>query len=140
MIRFKILSVGKVKESWLQSALDDYVKRLQPITSVEYQWVKDDNKLVELASKESFYITLDLHGTQMTSEQFSSFLENTLAKQGSRLTWVIGGPEGLPAQLQGHKPAVSLSPMTFTHQLARLILLEQLYRAFEILRGSPYHK
>jgi 23S rRNA (pseudouridine1915-N3)-methyltransferase len=140
MIRFKFLSIGKVKESWLQEALDDYVKRLQPIAEVDFQWLRDDKQLIEAAVKESFFITLDSKGQQLTSEEFADFIQKLLMQQGPRLTWVIGGPTGLPANLRNHKPSVSLSKMTFTHQLARLVLIEQIYRGFEIARGSPYHK
>lgn len=140
MIRIKLISVGKVKEAWLQEALEDYVKRLQSVAEVDFQWVKDDKQLVEAIAKESFFITLDSTGQQFNSEEFSGLVQKLLEKQGPRLTWVIGGPEGLPNELRGHNPTVSLSKMTFTHQMARLLLLEQIYRAFEIARGSPYHK
>lgn len=140
MLRLKILSVGKTKEKWLEEAFSVYVKRLQSLLQIECQWAKDTSQLTEWAQKESSFICLDPAGSLLTSENFSNFLMNQWQKQGSRLTLLIGGAEGLPALLKQNSPLLSLSPLTFTHQLSRLILIEQIYRAFEIQKGSSYHK
>lgn len=140
MFKIKILSVGKTKEAWLDQALNEYLKRLQPIAAFEFVWAKSDKQLLELVAKEPHFICLDANGTLMTSEKFSSFLQDQLEKNGSRLTLVIGGAEGLPPSLKATAELISLSPMTLTHQVTRLILLEQIYRAFEIAKGSKYHK
>lgn len=142
MHKIKILSIGKTKEAWLEQALNEYIKRLQPIASFEFVWAKNDKQLLELTAKESYFICLDANGTLMSSEKFSGYLLDRLEKNGSRLTLVIGGAKGLPAELKSRSGVelISLSPMTLTHQAARLILLEQIYRAFEIARGSKYHK
>lgn len=140
MFKIKILSVGKTKEAWLEEALNEYLKRLQPIASFEFIWAKNDKQLLELAEKESKIICLDAKGSLMSSEQFSAFIHDRLLKNGSRLTLVIGGAEGLPLELKDNPDLISLSPMTFTHQVTRLVLLEQIYRAFEIAKGSKYHK
>lgn len=140
MIKLKILSVGKTKEKWLEEAFNEYVKRLKPVAHIETLWAKDTPQLIEWAQKEPSYICLDPNGRLLTSEEFSSFLSQAWQKGGSRLTLVIGGAEGLPEILKKESQLVSLSPLTFTHQLTRLILIEQIYRAIEIQKGSNYHK
>lgn len=142
MIKIKILSIGKTKETWLDQAINEYIKRLSPVAAFEFIWAKDDKQLLEFAGKESAgsVVCLDAAGSVMTSEQFSSFLISKLEQAGSRLTLIIGGSDGLPLQLKRSAPLISLSPMTFTHQITRLVLMEQIYRAFEIAKGSPYHK
>ena len=140
MIRIKILSVGKTKESWLDEAVSEYLKRLQGTILFDFVWVKDDSQLLVNAEKEDHLIGLDPAGISMTSEQFSEFFAQQALISGARFAFVIGGPEGLPASLKKKIPLISLSAMTFTHQIARLILLEQVYRATEIQKGSKYHK
>jgi 23S rRNA (pseudouridine1915-N3)-methyltransferase len=140
VIRIKLLSVGKTKESWLEEAVSDYVKRLSSQVVFEFIWVKDDAQLEDKIGKESGVILLDPQGACMSSEEFSQFLHKEIVRGNSRIALVIGGPEGLSPNLKKQFPLISLSKMTFTHQIARLILLEQIYRAFEIARGSQYHK
>lgn len=140
MIKIKILSVGKTKESWLDQAIEEYVKRLQGAVSFEFFWAKDDQQLLALTQKEPILICLDPTGKQYSSEEFAHFFDEQCVKGGSRLTWVVGGAEGLPPSLRTHSSLLSLSKLTFTHQITRLILIEQIYRAIEINRGSPYHK
>lgn len=142
MIKIKILSVGKTRELWLEQALTEYFKRLQKTIMFDCLWAKDDIQLLALVEKEDALICLDPAGKLMTSEEFAVFFERQVEAAGSRLCFVIGGPEGLPPSLK-KRPKIalfSLSPMTFTHQLTRLILIEQIYRSMEILRGSKYHK
>jgi 23S rRNA (pseudouridine1915-N3)-methyltransferase len=141
MHKIKILSVGKTKEPWLEEALAEYLKRLQGMISIEFILAKNDEQLLNLASKESTLICLDPKGEAVTSEQFCDCLFNNLSKGGCRLAFVIGGPEGLPSCLRiGSYPLISFSHLTFTHQIARLILVEQIYRAVEISKGTKYHK
>jgi 23S rRNA (pseudouridine1915-N3)-methyltransferase len=142
MIKIKILSVGKTREQWLEEALAEYFKRLQKTVQFECLWAKDDTQLLALAEKEDVIICLDPAGKLMTSEKFAIFFSRQVEAAGARLAFVIGGPEGLPMPLKQHSKIAmfSLSPMTFTHQLTRLILVEQIYRAMEILKGSKYHK
>ena len=139
-MKIKILSVGKTKEAWLEAAFDEYIKRLKSTAEVECLWAKNDAQLIEKARKEKGIVCLDPQGSLYTSEQFAAFVTQQLERNGSRLTIVIGGAEGLPAELKALGPLISLSPLTFTHQITRLILIEQLYRAFEIAKGSNYHK
>lgn len=140
MYKIKILSVGKTKEPWLVQGIDEYVKRLKNIATFECIWTKNDSQLATLAQKERHLVSLDPKGETMNSEQFTEFLLQAMETAGSRLTFVIGGAEGIPESIKRHSTPISLSRLTFTHQLTRLILMEQLYRAFEIAKGTSYHK
>lgn len=136
MFKVKVLTIGRCKEEWLSVALSEYEKRLKGTMSIEWLLAKDNAQLIEWTRSESF-IALDPKGELLTSEAWSA----RMMKVGLRLNFVIGGAEGLPEEIV--KKALfkwSLSPLTFTHQITRLILVEQLYRAIEIERGSQYHK
>lgn len=139
-MQITIYSIGKSKEAWLQQAWDEYVKRLRARVKIETVWLKGDEQLVAALQKESKVLALDPQGRQMSSELFSSFIVEKIEEAGGKLAFVIGGPTGLPAQIKATAELLSLSLMTLTHQMTRLLLIEQLYRAFEIARGSPYHK
>ena len=136
MLKVKVITIGRSKEIWLTEALVEYEKRLQGKLEIDWLLAKDDEQLLEWSSKESF-IALDPKGTLLTSEEWSQ----KMGKLGARLTFVIGGATGIPLTLLKQASfRWSLSPLTFTHQMTRLILVEQLYRAIEIERGSQYHK
>lgn len=139
-MKIKILSVGKTKESWLDEAFDEYIKRLKPVTEIECAWAKNDAQLLDWARKEKGVVCLDPRGALYTSEQFAAFLTQQIERNGARLTLIIGGAEGLTADIKELGPLISLSPLTFTHQITRLILIEQIYRSFEICKGTNYHK
>lgn len=137
MFKVKIFTVGKVKDNWLTDALDEYSKRLKPHMSIEWHLAKTDEQLSAWLDKENAFICLDPKGSSFSSEGFSKWLH----KQDSRISFAIGGAEGFTEEIKAKALLkISLSAMTFTHQFARLILLEQLYRAVEIDKGSPYHK
>jgi 23S rRNA (pseudouridine1915-N3)-methyltransferase len=141
MIKIKIYSLGKTKEDWLQDALDLYETRLK--SSISFEWIlaKNDEQLKQFLEKEANFICLDPNGKQYSSEEFSVFLIKSIQEARSRLSFVIGGAEGIPVSLKTQaKRLLSLSRMTFTHQITRLILIEQIYRALEIEKGSAYHK
>ncbi len=141
MLKVNVVAFGKCKESWLQEALAEYEKRL--IGRLEFTWIepKTESQLERCLMQESSFIALDPKGEACTSERFSQKLSSLFETQGSRLVFSIGGPDGFSANLLRKASwRLSLSPMTFTHQLARLVLVEQIYRALEIARGSPYHK
>ena len=138
MYKIHIISIGKNKEKWLKEALLEYQKRLSSIATLYFDFVKDNEALLEKVSKEKNVIALDMEGESFSSEDFSKKMLSLLEKGGSQLTLVIGGVEGLPEPLQ-KLPLISLSKMTFTHQMCRLILVEQLYRAFLIDQKSAYH-
>lgn len=133
MLKIKIISPGKIKESWLKEALAEYEKRLTGIVTVEW--------ILKEITPEVPYICLDPKGKTFTSPAFSKFLYNEWEACGSRLTFVIGGPDGLSQDiLSGARKTLSFSPLTFTHQAIRLLLLEQIYRATQIEKGTAYHK
>jgi len=140
MLKLKILSIGKTKEEWLDKAIEEYVKRLKPLLSIEFVWAKNDEQLIALVEKEPLFICCDALGLSLNSEQFSDYFQKKFTEGGSRLAIVIGGAEGLPSSLKTHKNLISLSPLTMTHQIIRLVLLEQIYRAVEIAKGTKYHK
>jgi len=140
MLKLKIITIGKTKDEWLDMALDEYLKRLKPSLSVEFFLAKTDDQLISLSEKEPLFICLDPKGKKMTSEIFAEYLHQKFVEGGARLSIVIGGSDGLPPQLKNHQHLISFSDLTMTHQLIRLVLIEQIYRAFEIQKGSKYHK
>lgn len=140
MPKVKIISVGKNKEMWLEEAFSEYSKRLRPTLQIECLWLSEDSQLPAAAAKEKNVIGLDASGKSMDSEQFAAHFQQQLEQGGARLTYVIGGADGLSEEMKRSYPLISLSPLTFTHQMVRLILIEQIYRATEIAKGSKYHK
>ncbi|NGX39320.1 MAG: Ribosomal RNA large subunit methyltransferase H [Chlamydiae bacterium] len=141
MVKLKIFSIGKTKEPWLKLAIEEYTTRLRPILSIEWHLPKTDEQLVQLLTKEKTYYALDPSGKSFTSEEFSHWLFSEIDHGGSRMNLVIGGADGLPPSIrESAHLLISLSPLTFTHQITRLVLLEQIYRASEITKGSRYHK
>ena len=141
MYKVKVYTVGKAKEDWLQEALKEYERRLKPSLLVEWILAKNDEQLKQFLEKETNFFCLDPQGKPFNSAEFSSFLLRTLQECHCRLTFVIGGAEGIPATLKAKsRSLISLSSLTFTHQMTRLILIEQIYRALEISKGGAYHK
>jgi 23S rRNA (pseudouridine1915-N3)-methyltransferase len=156
-VNIRIVGRKSGSEAWLEDACDMYLTRLRPSgVEVDTTWHKDNPSLIKGvetdASKGNIIVLLDPLGKTKTSEQFSEDLYEWLDRGGSRMSFVIGGAEGLPSELKypaasgggggGKKPSIliSLSSMTFTHQFARLLLIEQIYRGTEIRKGSGYHK
>lgn len=149
-MQVKIRIVGRKNggEKWLDEACSVYETRLRSSTlDVETHWYKNDQDLVkgveaDLAKAHSV-VLLDPAGKMRSSEDFTADLYKLLEVGGSRLVFVVGGAPGLPPDLKHHPSKLrllSLSSMTFTHQFARAILMEQIYRASEIHKGSGYHK
>lgn len=139
-LKITIFSIGKTKEPWLEEALSLYLKRLRPVCAIEFILAKDESQLLALASKRSLAICLDSSGPLLSSEEFSALLHKKLVEGGSEMAFIIGGATGLPDKLKKQFPLLSFSKMTFTHQMIRLLLIEQIYRAFEIHKGTSYHK
>jgi len=134
-----IYTVGKIKEHWLLEGIHEYEKRLKPYLSIEWILAKQEEQLPLLLKKIPSYLCLDPLGKDFSSEEFSFFLHEALEKGGSRLHLVIGGPSGLIPEVKSKAAGLlSLSPLTFPHQLTRLILVEQVYRAIEIRKGTRY--
>ncbi len=141
----RIVAVGKMKNSCLSDLTADYLKRLRPLARVEVTEIKDsspDRENRELIAKlgntgsGNPVIALDEHGEDLTSMQFSKLL----GAHGSPV-FVIGGPDGLSDEVFARATRrVRLSAMTWTHEMARMLLVEQIYRGHSILRGKPYHR
>ena len=159
MLNINIVCIGKIKEAYLKDAINEYSKRLSKyykLTILELPDEKIPDKLNESLSneiknkesnailnhikKDSYIICLDLTGKELSSEDFSKNIEN-LSLQTSSITFVIGGSLGLSSDLlkKAHQK-ICFSKMTFPHQLIRVFLLEQIFRAFKISNGETYHR
>ncbi len=140
MYKITIISEGKTKERWLEEAIAIYCKRLSTTVNFEFLWAKNEAQVLKHCEKHHPVIALDPLGKTYSSEDFSHFVMEELVTNGCRLCFVIGGAEGLAKELRENSKLLSLSKLTFTHQMTRLILIEQVYRALEIAKGSQYHK
>ena len=156
----KILCVGKIKEKFYRDAIDEYVKRLSKYCSVSVTEVPDEKtsenasdteisiikdkegeRLLKHISERDYVIALAILGKQMDSVAFSKFIEDLGIQGKSSLVFVIGGSLGLSdSVLKRADYQISFSKMTFPHQLMRVILSEQIYRAMRIMKNEPYHK
>ena len=137
MFKVKIIAQGRCKEPWMLAALAEYEKRLKGRLQIEWILAEESEEFIAFCQKEPHLIALDIQGEALSSEAFSE----KWIRRGTRSAFAIGGPEGLPnSVLKQAQWRWSLSPLTFTNQMVRVILVEQLYRAMEIARGSPYHK
>lgn len=152
----KLLGIGKTDESSLQSLTDVYIRRLQFYTKFEMEFIpdiKNSKNLDEAQQKQKegelilqkinpsdFVILLDEKGKQYSSEEFSSFLQKRMNSGLKQAIFVIGGPYGFSEEVYKRADSkLSLSKMTFSHQMVRLFFVEQLYRGFTILKNEPYH-
>ena len=158
-MKIRIVAVGKLKEKYLREGVAEYAKRLAPFASVELletreeymaenpseaqrqqTLAKEGERLLHLVSERSFLIVLDVKGKLLSSEALAKELASLALQGQSDLTFLIGGAFGLsPAVRDRADLRISFSPMTFTHQMVRLLLYEQIYRAFKINRGEKYH-
>lgn len=140
MFQIKIYSIRKTKELWLQNAISEYEKRLNPYINLEWLFLKDKSELEKKISNEAFYICLDEKGEKLSSAGFSKKLFHFFQNY-AKITFVIGSENGLCAKIKDKADfTMSLSDLTFTYQMSRLILIEQIYRAVEINKNSNYHK
>ncbi len=159
-MKITIITVGKLKEKYLKQGIQEYVKRLGPYAKVDVIEVADEKapenlseaQMLEVKQKEgerilgkinpdSYVITLEIDGQQLTSEKLAKKMDDLATYGKSKVAFVIGGSLGLSDEvLQRRDFGLSFSKMTFPHQLMRLVLVEQIYRAFKINRGEPYHK
>ena len=155
-MKLKLLVVGKTNSRELVELIDTYTKRINRYVTFDIEVIADLKKgkslpeatlkqkegqqiLDRLKEGDSVYL-LDEKGKQYTSVEFSSFLQNQLNGGGKQLVFVVGGAYGFdPAVVQRAQGNISLSKMTFSHQMVRLFFVEQLYRGFSILRNEPYH-
>ncbi|MEK3888846.1 23S rRNA (pseudouridine(1915)-N(3))-methyltransferase RlmH [Bacillus sp. FSL K6-3431] len=155
-----IISVGKLKEKYLKQGIDEYLKRLTAYAKVDIHELPDEkapevlseNEMEQVKLKEgerilakisgdAHVIALAIEGKMKTSEQLAKGLDHLAIYGKSKVVFVIGGSLGLSEEVMRRADeSLSFSKMTFPHQLMRLILVEQVYRAFRIIRGEPYHK
>lgn len=140
MIKIKIISVGKTHEPWLEEGLKMYATRMTPWAQFDFIWLKDMTQMEKALLSEKHVIILDPHGVSFDSLGFTDWFFRQVEKSGSRLTFAIGPAEGFSESAKKLGQLISLSRLTFTHQLVRLILMEQIFRAFEIMKGTQYHK
>lgn len=149
----KIITVGQIKEKYLQDAISEYKKRLSKYTNIEVIEVKDEGlveevKAIKLEAEKikkhindrDYIVTLEIEGKQMTSVEFANKIDNILI-ENSNIDFIIGGSYGLSDDIKNmSRLHLSFSKMTFPHQLFRVLLLEQIYRAYKINNNESYHK
>lgn len=158
-MKFTFLTIGKIKEKWMRQGIEEYLKRLSPMAKVEILspdeermpenpspalkekvMEKEGDKLLKYLKDEDFLILLDLKGKPVTSEGLAEILQKKMVAGTSHFFFMIGGPYGNGENIRKRADLkISISAMTFTHQMARLILAEQVYRAMKIIRHEPYH-
>lgn len=159
-MNIRLVSVGRIKERSIQAAMAEYAKRLSAYGRLEMVTVNDEpvpdrpseaqsraileaegDRLLRHVPRSSHLVALDVAGTQMTSEEFATYLQQVAFRGQREVAFVIGGTLGLSPQVLGRADLrLSLSRLTFTHQLVPLLLLEQLFRAAKIQRGETYHR
>lgn len=155
-VKMWIVAIGKIKVAFWRSASQEYAKRLRHFADLQIIEVRDSvvskkspaeiqdeeaRRLLAALPENAHIVALDASGTAPTSEQFAEFLQDKQRYHADGVAFCIGGPLGFaPAMLQRADTILSLSKMTLPHELARIVLLEQLYRGFSILQGSKYHK
>jgi len=156
-MNINIIAVGKIREKYIKSGIEEFLKRIQPYSSVkiieiEAEMVKSDDqikkamdiegeKILNIISDSAYIIVLDVFGKKLSSEKFASKIQNISTQGINQLVIIIGGAFGLDEKVKKNADfSLSLSEMTLPHQLARLFLLEQIYRSFKIINNEPYHK
>ena len=156
-MKIKIIALGKIKEKFLKDGIDEFMKRLVPYASVEIVElspveIKDENliqksleqeavKILENIKPDSYVITLEILGKQLSSEEFAQKINEISISGINEIIFVIGSSCGIAQSVsQRANFKLSISKMTFLHQFARLLLVEQIYRAFKILKNETYHK
>lgn len=142
----KIVCIGKIKEKYLQEAINDYMKRLSKYHKIEIIELEDSNivdekvRILKHIGSKDYVITLEIEGKEITSLELADKLDKTFINN-SNICFVIGGSYGLDREVKDRSNfSLSFSKFTFPHQLFRVILLEQIYRSFKILNNETYHK
>lgn len=156
-LSFTIVHVGTPKFSFVRSGIEHYSKKIRPYASLEFKAVREEplrkglslqgvrkkerERLQKTMDARTTWVVLDEKGQQLASKEFASLLERWMVQGRSRLAFLIGGPYGLSPEVRKHATLVlSLSPMTLPHEMALLVLMEQIYRALAILNRLPYPK
>ena len=157
MIKVRIVCVGKIKDKYLEIGIGEYLKRLSSYAKVEIIEVKDEKitnndseehvkdiegkRIIEKLDKNYFNIFLDVYGKEISSEELASYTQNLIDSGKGNLCFVIAGSLGFSKDVLKYANfRLSFSKMTFTHQMIRLLLLEQIYRVFKINNNEVYHK
>lgn len=160
MLHINIICIGKIKEKYLKDAIEEYSKRLSKYCLLKITELPDEsipsvlsnnlcdnikqiesNNIISHIKSDSYVICLDLKGKQLSSEEFSKKIEDISLNYNSTITFIIGGSLGLSNNLiQKADESICFSKMTFPHQLIRVFLLEQLFRAFKISNHETYHR
>jgi len=139
-MRYRVVAVGRMKDAALRSACDHYLDRLRHYARVEEREVKDDARVLPAVAEGSCLVALSRAGEAWSSGQLAEWI-GKWEIEGRDVTVAVGGAEALPELVLGQAERIwSLSRLTFPHELARVILYEQLYRAHTIRRGEPYHR
>ncbi len=155
-MKITLAVIGKTDVGYVRQGIEEYVKRLRHYVTFDIQYIGDvrntrnmseaqqkvaeGRALLTALEASDYVVLLDEHGTERTSVDFSNWLQRRMASGSKRLVLVVGGPYGFSPEVYDRaNEKISLSKMTFPHELVRLIFVEQLYRAFTILRHEPYH-
>lgn len=158
-MRITLVCAGRIKEKYLSAGIAEFLKRLRPFAQVEIREIHEEKmpdepseaekeqvlrregeKLLKLVPAGSYLFVLDVHGREMSSEELASRLDKLGLSGRSNITFLIGGAFGLSREVRSAADErLSFSQLTFTHQMVRLLLVEQIYRAFKINRGEKYH-
>jgi 23S rRNA (pseudouridine1915-N3)-methyltransferase len=155
-MKIAFITVGKTEDAYLKDGIEKYVKRLKHYTKLELveiaelkntkaltedqQKTKEAELILKKVATQDYLILLDEAGQEHTSVQFANYLNKRAISSVASLVFVVGGPYGFDQSVyQRANDKISLSRMTFSHQMVRLFFVEQLYRAFTIIKGEPYH-
>jgi len=156
-MNIRIIAVGKIKEQFTKDAIKEYEKRLSPfctfsITEIQAEQILDDtlnekyteieaDKILQAIKPNSYIITLEIKGKMLSSEELARKIKDISNEGINDLTFIIGGANGLSERVSDKADfKLSFSKMTFTHQMIRFLLIEQIYRAFKINSNEPYHR
>jgi 23S rRNA (pseudouridine1915-N3)-methyltransferase len=142
-VKIAIVCVGRLKEEYWQAAEAEYLKRLRRFATIEIKEAKDDAALAAAIPPRAHVFAMDERGEQLSSEEIARKIIAAEESHGggAPVAFVIGGAEGLPPAIrEGAKRVIAFGRITLPHRIARVVLVEQLYRAYSLLRGEPYHK
>jgi 23S rRNA (pseudouridine1915-N3)-methyltransferase len=138
-VRITVVAAGKIKEKSLREVADDYLGRIGRYTTIREVETRDESGLSKAVPEGARLVALQVWGKQLTSDAFATKLDKWSQMGKGDVAFVIGAADGIPKELSSRaEEHLSLSTMTLPHRLARVILFEQIYRGFSILRGEPY--
>ncbi len=140
-MKLLVLAVGRLREEWVRAACDEYEKRIARHLPIEIVEVKDGDALVARIPPRYRVVALDERGREPTSDELAKKLATWMGSGTAGVAFLIGGADGLPAAaVERADEKLALSRLTLPHRIARVVLVEQLYRALSIVRGDPYHR